>query len=143
MYSGERGQITCESGAVISPIVVGASDGNDKVVPVNSGPEYTTDTSTGPETVTTTEVVVNADSVDIVTTIRDRSQTEIDEIISRQFDSMDVVQNKALFLLFKWNWEMWGQLGNGTNAQQRLTALRNAIDSSPVDAQTVKDEVLR
>lgn len=84
-FGAEIGWITLEDGRKTSPPVVGFVDGNDKVVVVV---DEVQDTSTGGQTVKTVgEWQVEADRVYRLTTIRDKTQEEIDAQIEANKDA--------------------------------------------------------
>lgn len=96
-YADATGWITLEDGRKASPPVAGFVDGNDKVVPIEA---ETTDTSTGPNVVTTRETIVEADRVLDATTIRDMTAQEISDRDTAQADSAEdrVFSSDPVFL---------------------------------------------
>lgn len=87
-YAGEKGWITLEDGRKASPPVAGFIDGNDRVVPVEA---ETTDTSTGPDIVTTKTTIVEADRVVDATVTRDMTAQEITARNTAQADAAEAV----------------------------------------------------
>lgn len=85
-YAGEKGWMTLEDGRKASPPVAGFIDGNDRVVPVEA---ETTDTSTGPDIVTTRTTTVEADRVLDATLIRDMTAQEISDRDTAEADNAE------------------------------------------------------
>lgn len=75
-YSEEKGWVTLEDGRMMSPPQVGYVDGNDKIVPVVDEVQDTSTTGNTVKTVGAWEV--QADRVYRLTTIRDKTQAELD-----------------------------------------------------------------
>lgn len=84
-FQGERGRIELESGALVSPVVIGFVDGNDEVLPYV---EVTNDTSTGQFTVTTSTETVEPTQVVRTTTIRDRTTQELTDEVTQEADAV-------------------------------------------------------
>ena len=92
-YAGEKGKVFLEDGNVAMPVVLGYTNGDDKVVPYEV---ITNDTSTGAD-------VVRADTGDIVApdntgvariiTIRDKTQAELDaEAEAQKENALDALE---------------------------------------------------
>lgn len=75
-YASPNVRVDFGDGHTVSPIVIGYTYGEHRIVPLV---EETVDTSTGTDTVTTRETLVEADRVLMRTTIRDVTQAEIDQ----------------------------------------------------------------
>ena len=73
-YGESKGWVELENGSKASPPVAGFVSGNDKIVPIV---EEITDTSTGPDTLSTRTETVEADRVLVATAIRDMTAQEI------------------------------------------------------------------
>lgn len=74
-FETESGWMELEDGRRVSPPVDGFVDGNDRIVPVV---EETVDNSTGPDTATSRETIIEAAQVVVRRTIRDLTAEEID-----------------------------------------------------------------
>lgn len=85
-YADEKGWITLEDGRKASPPVAGFVDGADKVVPIET---EITNTSTGPDIVTTRATTVEASRVLDSTTIRDMTAQEISDRDTAQADDAE------------------------------------------------------
>jgi len=89
-YEGEKGKVLLEDGNVAMPVVLGYTNGNDKVVPWEV---ITNDTSTGTDSLRSVDVTVMATKVKETITIRDKTQAELDaEAESQKEDAMDTLE---------------------------------------------------
>jgi len=92
-YTGEKGKVILEDGNIAMPVVLGYTNGNDKVVPYEV---LTNDTSTGVDVVRTdTGDIVAPDNTGVarIITIRDKTQAELDAEIEAQKESaMDALE---------------------------------------------------
>lgn len=101
-YTGEKGKVLLEDGNIAMPVVLGYTNGNDKIVPYEV---LTNDTSTGADVVRTdTGDIVAPDNTGVarIITIRDKTQAEIDveieKLKQRAVDALDQAysRDKAL-----------------------------------------------
>lgn len=131
-YSGEKGWLTLEGGDKVSPVVIGFANGNDRVVAIT---RQTVDNSTGPDVVKETATDVSDSGVTITTTIRDKTQAEIDAQQTAEIDAaLDAVQKnrsglkalaEGLFIAYNEAREAGGKAA--ITKQQYLTWLRGRL----------------
>lgn len=79
-------QITLEDGRRVHSPAAGFVDGNDKVLPIEN---ETTDTSTGPDTITTRTTTVEANRVLVATIVRDMTAQEISDRNTTEADNAE------------------------------------------------------
>ena len=122
-FGSDRGWFQLEDGRWCSPPVAGFTDGNDKIVPIE---EVTEDTSTGSEKVSQFTQTVEADRVLIATTIRDKTEQELES--SKDvlvLDQADQVLGRVVFMLVNDIRELKGQ--QPVTKQQFLAYLKGLL----------------